>query len=202
LLLNGCGGSSKTHTATSATPGGAISGPQSLVAHLPPINQFPRLQPISAPNVVSSPQVWVASLGLPGTPGQLDAARLTKLGFIAGVQEELGSNEPSVAEVDALVEQFHTAGAARAELRYRLATARSTGRSPGYKFARFSVTGVPSAVGYSTKQPANLSDAVAFAAGRYFYLIQSVLPSGSKVVITKRQLSTEANAWYRHLQSL
>lgn len=202
VLLAGCGSTSKPRTATSITPGGVISGPQALVDHLPPINQFPRLHPISAPNVISSPQTWVASLGLPGTPGQADAARLGRLGFVAGVQEELGSDEPSAAEVDAVVEEFRTGHAADAEFRARLGAVRSTGRSPGYKFGRFSVTGVPGAVGYSIAQPGSLSDAVAFAAGPYFYLIESILPSGSQGVITAHQLATESAAWYRHLRSL
>jgi hypothetical protein len=144
----------------------------------------------------------VASLGLPGTPGQADAARLGRLRFVAGVQEELGSDEPSVAEVDAVVEEFRTGRAARAEFRARLGAVGSTGRSPGYRFGHFSVTGVPGAIGYSVKQPASLSDAVAFAAGPYFYLLQSILPIGSEGQITRHELSTEAAAWYRHLRSL
>jgi hypothetical protein len=202
VLLCACGGSSKPNTATSITPGGVISGPQPLIDHLPPINQFPHLQPISAPSVISSPSIWVASLGLPGTPGQAEAARLTHMGFAAGVDEELGSEQRSAVEVNALVEEFHAGQAAKAELRDRLAMSRSTGRSPGYRFGRFTVTGVPGAIGYTIKQPGTTSDAVAFAAGPYFYLIQSVLPSASQGAISRRQLKTEATAWYRHLRSL
>jgi hypothetical protein len=61
---------------------------------------------------------------------------------------------------------------------------------------------VPGAAGYAIKQPSSSSDAVAFANGRFFYLIQSVLPSGSQSVITPRQVTREAAAWYQHLQKL
>lgn len=201
LTLSSCGGSSKPHTATSITPGGAVSGPQSLLDHLPPINEFPLLRPISAPNVVVSPGVWVANLGLPGTPGQAEAARLARLGFVSAVEEQLGSDQP-VAEVDAEVEQFRTTGAANTELRDRFATARSTGQSPGYSFGRFRVTGVPGGLGYAIDQPANTTDAVVFAAGPYFYLIQSIIPTASPRVVGPQQLNAEAGAWYRHLRSL
>jgi hypothetical protein len=202
ILVSACGGSSKPTTATSSSPGGEIVGPQSLVAHLPPINQFPQLRPISQPNVITSPLVWVASGGLPGTPGQAEATRLRRLGFVAAVQEELGSNQPVTAEVNAQVEQFRGPATANTELSYHLRQARETGRSPGYKFARFSVAGVPGAVGYSVKQAASTSDAVAFASGSYFYLLQSVVPAGSGKIVTAQQLSREATAWYRHLQAL
>lgn len=152
--------------------------------------------------MIVSPGVWVASGGLPGTPGQADAVRLTQLGFVAGVQEELASDQPTVAEVDARVEQFHSASAAGSELGYRFAQARITGRTPGYTFAHFAVSGVPGAVGYSIKQPSTTRDAVAFANGPYFYLMESVLPAGSEKAVTPRQLSAEAAAWYRHLQAL
>lgn len=202
LLLTSCGGSSKPNTATQATPGGAGSGPQSLVDHLPPLGQFPDLHPITQPTVIPSPAVWVANAGLPGTLGQADAHRLSRLGFVAGVHEELGSDSPTTAEVDAQVEQFRNTAAAAAELRYRVGQARSTGRSPGYKFAHFDVSGVPGAVGYGVKQPASASDAVAFAAGPYFYSLHSVLPTSASNAVTPRQLSTEAVAWYRHLRTL
>lgn len=202
LLVSACGGSSKPKTATSSSPGGEIVGPQTLIDRLPPTAQFPRLHPISQPNLITSPIVWVASGGIPGTPGQRDAARLRRMGFVAAVQEELGSDPPVTAEVDIQVEQFRGSGAATAERAYRLSQARSTGRSPGYKFKRFAVAGVPGAVGYSIKQAATTTDAVVFAAGTDFYLLQSVLPAPSGRIVTERQLSIEAAAWYRHLRTL
>jgi hypothetical protein len=202
MLLSACGGSSKPNTATSASPGGEASGPLTLVDHLPPINQFPLLHPISQPTVISSPSVWVSSGGLPGTPGQAEASRLSRIGFVAGVHEELGSNAPAVAEVDVQVEQFHSASAADKELSYRVGQARATGRSPGYKFTRFTVPGVPGATGYSIKQAATSSDTVVFASGTDFYLLQSVLPTGAGRVVTPQKLAADANAWYRHLQEI
>jgi hypothetical protein len=124
------------------------------------------------------------------------------LGFVAGVQEQLASYGNPAGEVDAQVEQFRTTSSANSEFRYRLAQARSSGRSPGYTFSRFAVGGVPGAAGYSVKQAAGLSDAVAFAAGPYFYLMQSMLPTGSAAVVTAAQMRAEAVAWYRHLRSL
>jgi hypothetical protein len=202
FLVSACGGSSKPNTARSASPGGEASGPLTLVDQLPPINQFPSLRPISQPTVISSPAVWVSSGGLPGTPGQTEARRLSGMGFVAGVREELGSNQPAVAEVDAEVEQFRSAAAADTELSYSLDQARATGRSPGYKFARLKVAGVPGARGYAIKQAATSTDAVAFTSGTKFYLIESVLPSGSGHAVAPRQLSAEARAWYHHLQTL
>src|SRR5579884_2069778 len=111
--LSACGGSSKPHTATSSSPGGNLTGPQALVDHLPPITQFRQLHPIEFPNLINSAEVWTASGGLPGTPGQTDANRLTRLGFVSGVRELLGSEQTSSAEVGVEVEQFRTAAAAR-----------------------------------------------------------------------------------------
>lgn len=202
MLASACGGSSKANTATSVSPGGEIVGPQTLVDRLPPIAQFPYLHPISQPNVITSPIVWVASGGIPGTPGQKDASRLHRMGFLAAVDEELGSDPPATAEVDAQVEQFRGAGAAKAERSYRIAQARSTGHTPGYKFSRFRVAGVPGGVGYTITQTASTSSAVVFTAGTDFYLLQSVVPAGSGKIVTDRQLSTEAAAWYRHLRKL
>src|SRR5579859_4821830 len=201
-LVSACGGgASKPTTATSSSPGGVISGPQTLVDRLPPIDQFPRLRPISQPNVITSPSVWVASNGIPGIPGRADASRLAAMGFLGAVGEELGSNLPQVtAEVDAQVEQFRGAAAADTELSYRLSQARELGHSPGYTFGRFAVAGVPGAVGYSIKQGAGVSDAVAFTSATAFYLLQSVLPVGSGNIVTNQQLAREAASWYRHLQ--
>lgn len=201
LGVASCGGS-KPKTASSITPGGGVSGPQALLDHLPPINQFPNLHPISFPSVINSPGVWVATGGVPGTPGEADAARLERLGFVAAVLEELSTSSTTVAEVDAQVEQFHSASAATSELDYRFAQARGTGLSPGYTFGRFPVSGVPGAIGYAIKQPASSSDAVAFASGPYFYLMQSLIPSTSPNAVTPRQLSAEAAAWYQHLRKL
>lgn len=202
VALSGCGGSAKPHTATSSSPGGVVTGPQSLIDHLPPITQFPQLNPIEEPNVISSAAVWVASGGLPGTPGQADAARLMKLGFLAAVRETLGSEQTNPGEVGIEVEQFRAASGARSELAYRFGQAKATGQSPGYTFGRFGVGGVPGAVGYSVDQPGTSSDAVAFADGKYFYSMQSILPARAPGAVTPRQLKIEAAGWYRHLKSL
>ena len=202
LLLCGCGGSSKPSAARAPSPNGTVAGPQSLVDHLPPLGDLPRLHPLEAPNVIVAPLEWASVNGIPGTPGELDATRLGRLGFVAGVQEQLAGYGTSSDEVDAQVEQFRATSAASSELRYRLAQARASGRSPGYRFSRFTVGGVPGAAGYSVAQAGASSDAIAFAAGPYFYLMQSMLPSGAGRIVTAAQMRAEAVAWYRHLRSL
>lgn len=201
VALAGCGGGSSTSSATThaATTGGSTPGPESLVSHLPPTTAFPQVHPTGLPQVISSPMQWAARGGLPGTPGQRAGARLTKLGFVAGLRELLGSEQRSVSEVDASVEQFRTAAGARSELAYRLAQARATGHSPGYSFARVAANGIPGAFGYAIRQPGTSSDAIIFAAGAYFYLMQSVVPAGSPDPVTLRQLETGAAAWYRRV---
>lgn len=202
LLLCGCGGSTKPSSARAPSPNGTVAGPQSLVDHLPPINDLPRLHPLDAPNVIVAPLQWAATNGIPGTPGDADATRLGRLGFVAGVQEQLASYGTTAGEVDAQVEQFRTTASANSELRYRLTQARASGRSPGYRFSRFAVGGVPGGAGYSVAQAGSSGDAIVFAAGPYFYLMQSMLPSGGSVIVTAAQMRAEAVAWYRHLRSL
>ncbi len=196
--LGGCGSGSSTAARPATAPGaGSASASQSLVSHLPPTTPFPQVQPLAPPAVIASPSQWTADGGLPGTPGRRNAERLTKLGFLGGVRERMGSEQRSVSEINAAVERFRTAAAARAELGYRFDQARATGSSPGRSFSQLAIAGIPGARAYAIRQPGSSSDAIAFAAGPYFYLMQSQVPAGSPNPVTLRQLETGASAWYR-----
>jgi hypothetical protein len=223
VAIAGCGGGSSSSTGHPATTGGPATtghpattggpattshpattpgstpGPESLVSRLPPISAFRQLHPLGLPSVIRSPIQWTGRGGLPGTPGQADAARLTRLGFIAGVRELLGSEQRSVSEVSATVEQFRTAAAARSELAYRSTQARAIGSSPGYTFSPLHPPGIPGAVGYAIRQPGTASDVIMFAAGPYFYLIESLVPTGSPSPVTLAQLEAAAAGWYRRV---
>jgi hypothetical protein len=91
--------------------------------------------------------------------------RLERLGFIAGVNEQLHGVYPLQAEAVSLVEHFRTAGAAQAELAYRYRTLIS-GRAE-----RLSVAGIPGAVGWAEHAGPTTDTNVMYTSGSYYYLV-------------------------------
>jgi hypothetical protein len=94
--------------------------------------------------------------------------RLERLGFIAGVNEQLHGVYPLKAQAVSVVEHFRTAGAAQAELAYRSRTLTS-GHAPTPE--RFSVAGIPGAVGWGEHAGATTDTNIMFTSGSYYYLV-------------------------------
>ena len=90
-----------------------------------------------------------------------EAARLRKLGFVAGARADLrnGSGTPGLT----LIERFKTAAGARKELAYT---------PPGPKVAHFEVAGIPGAVGTKPSDPSEPGGRnIAFVKGDTFYIV-------------------------------
>ena len=94
--------------------------------------------------------------------------RLQRLGFIAGVNEQLHGVYPVKAEAVSIVEHFRSAEAARAELAYRYRTLTS---GHARELERFSVEGIPGALGWGERAGATTDTNVMFTSGSYYYLV-------------------------------
>jgi hypothetical protein len=103
---------------------------------------------------------WVVENRLPVAQRAAASARLGRLGFVAGVREDLIG--PHGLAGLSTVEQFHSSAGARGELAN---VVRGLG-GPGV--ARFAVPGVPGATGFAAPGTAFNT---AFADGSYCYLI-------------------------------
>ncbi len=95
-------------------------------AHLPQ-----RVLPASAlhgfittqrPEVMRSAQTWAVRAERSTSPSR-EAARLERLGFVAGVREQLHGRFPLAAEAVSVVERYRTPAGARGELAYQRAMA-------------------------------------------------------------------------------
>jgi hypothetical protein len=144
-----------------------------------PSDAFIGFHRLGIPRSISSVEQWALDSGLPGTTGRIDAARLSRLGFVAGERELLAGNERTVAEVQSTVEQFRTPAGASAELAYRASRGRASGSAPGSRLYPVAVPALPGAVGYRISSPGASSTTVAFAQGRYFYFMQAIAPISS-----------------------
>jgi hypothetical protein len=105
-----------------------------------------------------------------------DAVRLKRLGFIRGVVEDL-----SMGATDgvSMVEQFHSASAARTELAAEIAEDKTESPSAA-SYAAFAVPGIPEAHGISFLSGGQGGINVAFFKGPYVYLVgQELAPSES-----------------------
>lgn len=94
--------------------------------------------------------------------------RLERLGFITGVNEQLHGIYPLKAQAVSIVEHFRTARGAQAELAYRYRTLTSGhAQTP----ERFSVAGIPGAVGWGEHAGATTDTNIMFTSGSYYYLV-------------------------------
>lgn len=118
--------------------------------------------------------------------------RLERLGFTGGVNEQLHGVYPLKAEAVSIVEHFRTVGAAQAELTYRYRTLTS---GHTHKLQRFSVSGIPGAVGWSEHRGATTDTNVMFASGAYYYLVGSEV-HGAGQGTPSRNLTAAAQTLY------
>jgi hypothetical protein len=125
-----------------------------------------------------------------------DEARLTRLGFIRGVRENL--SDGGTAGLSA-VEQFPSAKAATAELAAELVGFRSGSGGP---YKAFAVPGIPGADGFSLISGGQGGINIAFAKGPYYYLVgQEVGPGPSSVPSDMANLIAAAQHLYHRVSS-
>jgi hypothetical protein len=124
LDASGCGAScpATRHAATRAAAGrssSAVTGALTralLVTGTVLAARFASFHAIAPPTVARAAWVWVADGGLPGYESQLAADRLARVGFVAGVREDLFGDERSSAQLTAILEDFRSPAGARAQL--------------------------------------------------------------------------------------
>ncbi len=130
------------------------------------------------------------------SPSVTEAARLQKLGFVAGVQERLHGLLPLQAEAISTAEQFRTAGGARAELATQYQQAVNDARMTGAKVRLFPVAGIPGALAWTASADHTSGVNVSFAVGSYYYLVGSGFPTGTHRAPGQTQLTQAAQSIY------
>jgi hypothetical protein len=136
---------------------------------------------------------WVSEEGGPASARAAETARLDQLGFVAGVTEHLHPANGTAQEGLSIVEQFRTAAGARAELGFRV------GHVGGAGNTAFAVVGIPGAHGFGGSGPEVSGINVAFAKGRYYYLVGAGWPSGTSSPPTRAALIAAALHLYHRV---
>ena len=143
------------------------------------------------PEVARSAKAWLR----PVTPGEFRAAAALKArGFVVGAREYLtGSNAQAVSDVM----EFKTARGARVALAQFVVGV----RAGSYSLTRFSVPGVPSAQAAATSAVNRKAFNIAFADGRFWYLVSVGYPPEAGKHPTRAIVVAAARALYRRVHS-
>jgi hypothetical protein len=150
---------------TAATPGSAPAG---ITGRVLVDNELPGFTG-SPPTVDRSASAWLTDNQTPATQMASETARLARLGFVAGVREDLtGPSGPGLS----IVERFRSPAAARAELAAELRTFKTADTT----YTSFPATGIPGALGLGAEgSPSGIN--VAFTSADYYYLVGEEVPS-------------------------
>lgn len=123
-----------------------------------------------------------------------DAAALKARGFVVGARESLtGSNAQAVSAVM----EFKTARGARTTLAQSIAEM----RGGAYAVKRFSVPGIPAVVAAVASGATRRSTNIAFADGRFWYLVGVGYPPEAKRHPARGSVIAAARALYRRVHS-
>jgi|SRR5450755_1677878 len=200
LVAGGCGGSGSTHSSTlsirssaaataAQNPPGAPSGLAGIRGRTLIANELKGFSPSGQRQAGFTPASWVVVDQVPSTQRASVLATLQRLGFVAGVREDLVG--PDGLAGLSTVEQYRTASGAHAEL----TAVATTLTGPGTK--RLSVAGVPGARGYDN---AGTAANIVFAEGAYFYLVGTQeAPSGTPGAPNQATLAAAAQSLYRRV---
>ena len=204
LMLAGCGGSGHNATSTTATaatgpprgstlPPGAPPALRGVFGRVLTADELAGFAPQGSRTLGTNPQSWVAGIGLPPSEQAKEAARLQRLGFVAGVSEHLVPGNGSGAEALSIVEQFSSRHGATRELAAQLKASEAAGAKA------FTVPGIPAAGGFGGSHGQSSGVNVAFAAGSYYYLVGAGWPNGSPHPPTRADVVAAAEHLYRRL---
>jgi hypothetical protein len=156
-----------------------------------PTSALPGFIATQQPAVARSAQAWASKVEL-ATNASSETARLSGLGYVAGIREQLHGIYPKAAEAVSVTEQFSSAKGAQAELAYRYdKLVHSTGAKP----TTFAV-GIPSARGVTVAGAGNVGQNVMFAVGPYYYEVGMGSPSGANLASSRAQLVSAAGFLY------
>jgi hypothetical protein len=174
LVLSSCGGGSHKAATTAASnaalpPGAppALRGTRGQVLAAGELAGFTRQGRIALGISAAS---WAHEEELPPAQSAKEAARLGRLGFVAGVRERLAPANGGPAEGLSIVEQFRSPRAADAELAAQLTIGKAQGASA------FAVPSIPGATGFGGSIGSATGFNVAFADGSYYYLVGAGFP--------------------------
>ena len=177
--------------AVSSLPSLPVAAP---VAAVQPLPLTQRVLPDSAlhgfittqrPTAVRSAQTWAARVERSTTPAR-EAARLERLGFVAGIREQLHGRFPLAAEAVSVVERYRTLAGARAELAYQRAMA-ETGWADEHVTLLRGIA-IPGAVGWIARSPHIAAVNIMFSVGREFYVVGSGAAPGTRGAPTAGQM--------------
>jgi hypothetical protein len=205
-VLAGCGASS--HGATTSTAAGgpgaasAASAGNRLRAGATPALRAVAGRALAAQDLAgfaprghrvigTDPTSWVVESELPPSKQAREAARLHRLGFIAGLRERLIATDGSPAEGISVVEQFPSPHAAHSELAAQIALARAAGPA-----SAFNVRGIPGAAGFDDSHGGSSGENVAFTKGSYYYLVGAGWLTGTPATPTHASLIAAAHRLY------
>lgn len=144
----------------------------------------------SPPTLVGDVKIWVAGDDLSPSADAAEVARLRRLGFVAGISENLVTAGNPNRYGLSLLEHFSSAPSARAEL------AHQTGPSaPGGPAPHFAVPGIPGAVGFGGGTDTGGRN-VAFADGPYYYLVGAGWQGSASNAVSQAKLIAVAKRLY------
>jgi hypothetical protein len=200
-LLAGCGSSSHkttTHPAATATTPGApapAKPPPGFVGRVLTNNELPGFTG-SPTSPESSVVAWVSVSGFPANRQAGEEKRLTRLGFVQGLREDLmDGSTPGIS----IVEQFRTPLQARAENAYGAAQFPKESSGQG-KYTTFAVPGIPGALGYGVLASGGQGGInIGFAKGPYAYLVGEELGAQGSPKASIADLIAAAQHLYRRV---
>lgn len=196
-FLGGCGGSSHkagtaNATATATSAGAPAAVPAGMLGRVFTNNELKGFTG-SPGGIFTSARTLLASYQDPNV--NTDYARLTRLGFIRGVRENLSEGATSgLSEVD----QFHSVKAASAELAAEIAEDKS---GVGGPYKAFTVPGIPGAQGFALIEGGQGGVNIAFVKGPYYYLLGQELAPSESVNAATASVTAAAQHLYRRVST-
>jgi hypothetical protein len=163
----------------------------SLTQRVLAAGQLAGMKPSRSPTVLKGASAYAAAEGLNPSQISTEVKRLTKLGFVAGVNEQLSSASNSNLGGLSVVMQFSSAASAKANL-----AEESTSNGP-WKY--FAVAGIPGARGFEAISSSGSGRNVGFTDGPFFFLVGAGWSGGTSNGVSRSTLSAVALALYHRV---
>jgi hypothetical protein len=151
--------------------------------------------PNSTPTVESSVAAWVAGDRLSPQGTATEVARLRRLGFVAGITENLvEAGNPNRYGLS-LLEQFISHSGAEAELAHTTSPS-----APGGPWTHFAVSGIPGAYGFESLSGSQSGRNIAFVEGSNYYLEGAGWNAPASNAVSRAQLAAAALLVYHRMR--
>jgi hypothetical protein len=148
------------------------------------------MKPNVPAHVVVGANAWVGSGGFAPLAPKAEIARLRKLGFVAGVNENVSTPGNQNRYGLSAVQQFSSAKSAAAELVFVSTSEPRTS---------FPVHGIPGALGFESISNQNGARNVAFADGDYYDIVGAGWGGGSSNAVSRSTLTAAAVVLYHRV---